>query len=172
MAKADPLGSKPSGVWSDRRPGWPKGSSASWGRVVAELDQGALGRGAGEGAALAQPGHQHVAGAGGDGQQRVIAPGASVAVVAGALLGFTLQGDSPSPYIVNTPSQEGVYPFSGMLRDSDRKDTPVGGTSWGRSTVQQPSNPGPLCAQRTTRPPFLSRRRPFSPGSPAGPPCH
>ena len=25
------------------------------------------------------------------------------------------------PYIVNTPSQEGVYPFSGMLRDSDRK---------------------------------------------------
>ena len=50
MAKADPLGSKPSGVWSDRRTGWLKGSSASWGRVVAELDQGALGRGAGEGA--------------------------------------------------------------------------------------------------------------------------
>ena len=59
---------------------------------------------------------------------------------------FTLQGDSPSPYIVNTPSQEGVYPFSGMLRDSDRKDTPAGGTSWGRATVQQPSNPGPLWA--------------------------
>ena len=36
---------------------------------------------------LAQPGHQHVAGSGGDGQQRVIAPGAGVAVVAGALLG-------------------------------------------------------------------------------------
>ena len=41
----------------------------------------------GVGPALAQPGHQHVAGAGGDGQQRVIAPGAGVAVVAGALLG-------------------------------------------------------------------------------------
>ena len=49
----------------------------------------------GVGSALAQPGHQHVAGAGGDGQQRVIAPGAGVApvsstgqaVVAGALLG-------------------------------------------------------------------------------------
>ena len=41
----------------------------------------------GVGAALAQPGQQHVAGAGGDGQQRVIAPGAGVAVVAGALLG-------------------------------------------------------------------------------------
>ena len=79
------------------------------------------------------------------------------------------RGQSP-PYIVNTPSQEGVYPFSGMLRDSDRKDTPAGGTSWGRATVQQPSNPGPLCAQRTTRPPFLSRRRPFSLGPAAGPP--
>ena len=33
MAKADPLGSKPSGVWSDRRPGWPKGTSASWERA-------------------------------------------------------------------------------------------------------------------------------------------
>ena len=41
----------------------------------------------GIGAALPQPGHQHVAGAGGDGRQRVIAPGAGVAVVAGALLG-------------------------------------------------------------------------------------
>ena len=37
----------------------------------------------GIGAALTQPGHQHVAGSGGDGQQRVIAPGAGVAVVAG-----------------------------------------------------------------------------------------
>ena len=41
----------------------------------------------GIGAALAQPGHQHVAGAGGDGQQRVIAPLAGIAVVACALLG-------------------------------------------------------------------------------------
>ena len=41
----------------------------------------------GVGPALAQPGHQHVAGSGGDGQQRVIAPLAGVAVVAGTLLG-------------------------------------------------------------------------------------
>ena len=41
----------------------------------------------GVGAALAQTGHQHLAGAGGDGQQRVIAPLAGVAVVAGTLLG-------------------------------------------------------------------------------------
>ena len=39
------------------------------------------------GPALTQTGHQHVAGSGGDGQQRVIAPLAGVAVVAGALLG-------------------------------------------------------------------------------------
>ena len=51
------------------------------------LPQEVGGPAGGVGAALAQPGHQHVAGAGGDGQQRVIAPGAGVAVVAGALLG-------------------------------------------------------------------------------------
>ncbi len=41
----------------------------------------------GVGPALAQPAHQHVAGSGGDSQQRVIAPLAGIAVVAGALLG-------------------------------------------------------------------------------------
>ena len=70
----------------------------------------------GDGSALAQPGHQHVAGSGGDGQQRVIAPGAGVApvsstgqaVVAGALLGQSIgleivesksmvRGESPGP---------------------------------------------------------------------------
>ena len=49
---------------------------------------------------------------------------------------FTRQGDSPSRYIVNAPSEEGAYSSSGMLRDSDRKDTPIGGASWGRATVQ------------------------------------
>ena len=41
----------------------------------------------GEAACLAQPTHQHVAGARGYGQQRVIAPLAGVAMVACALLG-------------------------------------------------------------------------------------
>ena len=41
----------------------------------------------GVGAALAQTGHQHVAGAGGHGQQRVIAPLAGIAVVARPFLG-------------------------------------------------------------------------------------
>ena len=48
------------------------------------LPQEMGGAAGGVGPALAQPGHQHVAGAGGDGQQRVVAPRAGVAVVAGA----------------------------------------------------------------------------------------
>ena len=51
----------------------------------------------GVGAALAQPGHQHVPGAGGDGQQRVIAPLAGIAVVARALLGQTVAELCPYP---------------------------------------------------------------------------
>ena len=51
----------------------------------------------GVGAALPQPGHQHVAGAGGDGQQRVIAPLAGVAVVAGPLLGQAVAILCPCP---------------------------------------------------------------------------
>ena len=46
-----------------------------------DLLRTALGVKGGVGAALAQPGHQHLAGTGGDGQQRVIAPLAGVAVV-------------------------------------------------------------------------------------------
>ena len=44
----------------------------------------------GVGTALAQPGHQHLAGAGGNGQQRVIAAGAGIAVVARSLLGQSI----------------------------------------------------------------------------------
>ena len=54
------------------------------------LPQEVSGAPGGVGAALAQPGHQHVPGSGGDGQQWVIAPLAGVAVVAGALLGQTV----------------------------------------------------------------------------------
>ena len=86
---------------------------------------------------------------------------------AGQQVGFTLQGASPYPFVVNAPGAERVYSFSGALRDSGRKDTPVG-ASWGRVTVQQLCDPGPMCAPRTTCLPFLSRRR----GSPEGPPCH
>ena len=51
----------------------------------------------GVGPALAQPGHQHVPGSGGDGQQRVIAPLAGIAVVAGALLGQSVAELCPYP---------------------------------------------------------------------------
>ena len=50
------------------------------------LTQEVGGAAGGVGPALAQPGHQHVSGSGGDGQQRVIAPRTGVAVMAGPLL--------------------------------------------------------------------------------------
>ena len=50
----------------------------------------------GVGTALAQPRHQYVAGAGGDGRQRVIAPLAGIAVVAGTLLGQSVASWSNS----------------------------------------------------------------------------
>ena len=69
------------------------------------LTQEVGGAAGGVGAALPQPGHQHVAGAGGDGQQQVVAPGAGVApvsstgqaVVAGALLGQSVAELCPYP---------------------------------------------------------------------------
>ena len=51
------------------------------------LPQKVSGAPGGVGAALPQPGHQHVAGAGGHGEERVIAPLAGVAMVPGPLLG-------------------------------------------------------------------------------------
>ena len=51
----------------------------------------------GVGAALAQPGHQHVAGAGGDGQQRVIAPLAGVAEVSRSFLSQSIAELCPCP---------------------------------------------------------------------------
>ena len=69
------------------------------------LPQEVSGAPGGVGAALAQPGHQHVPGSGGDGQQWVIAPLAGVApvsstgqaVVAGALLGQSVAELCPYP---------------------------------------------------------------------------
>ena len=68
----------------------------------------------GVGAALAQPSHQHVAGSGGNGQQRVIASLAGVAVVARPLLGQTVcladggvQVDGQRPVAGSGPSRPG-----------------------------------------------------------------
>ena len=63
---------------------WSGGSSMA--HPTHRLTQEVGGAPSGVGPALAQPRHQHVAGAGGDGQQRVIAPLAGVAMVAGPSL--------------------------------------------------------------------------------------
>ena len=51
----------------------------------------------GDGPAIPQPGHQHLASAGGNGQHRVIAAGAGIAVVARSLLGQSIVGLCPCP---------------------------------------------------------------------------
>ena len=61
------------------------------------LPQEVGGAAGGVGPVLAQPGQQHLAGSGGDGQQRVIAPLAGVAVVAGALPGQSVAILCPCP---------------------------------------------------------------------------
>ena len=78
------------------------------------LPQEVGGAPSGVGPALAQPGHQHVAGSGGNGQQRVIAPLAGVAVVARPLLGQTvcladrrIQVDGEWPVAGSGPSRPG-----------------------------------------------------------------
>ena len=40
---------------------------------------------------------------------------------------FSLFGQTAFTYTVTAPSAEGTYSFSGVLRNSDRKDVPVGG---------------------------------------------
>ena len=54
---------------------------------------------------------------------------------------FTLQGDTSFTYTVTASSTPGPYDFSGTLRDFERDDYPVGGTT--RITVEAPSTPTP-----------------------------
>ena len=61
------------------------------------LPQEVGGAAGGVGPALAQPGHQHVPGAGDGREQRVIATGAGIAVVADALLGQPVAILCPCP---------------------------------------------------------------------------
>ena len=68
----------------------------------------------GVGPALTEAGHQHFPGAGGDGQQWVIAPLAGVAVTAGALLGQAvgladglIKVDGQRPIATSGPSGPG-----------------------------------------------------------------
>ena len=63
----------------------------------------------------------------------------------GQVVKFTLQGDTSFTYVVTAPSMAGSHDFSGMLTDSDRTDTSVGGTA--RITVR--AAPGGTGATRT-----------------------
>ena len=54
---------------------------------------------------------------------------------------FTLQGDTSFTYTVTASSTPGPYDFSGTLRDFDKTDHTVVGTT--RVTVQAPSTPTP-----------------------------
>ena len=63
----------------------PRGSGMA--HSAHRLPQEMGGTPSGVGSALAQSGHEYVASAGGDGQQRMIAPPASVVVALGAFLG-------------------------------------------------------------------------------------
>lgn len=59
----------------------------------------------------------------------------------GQVIKFTLQGETSFTYTVTAPGSTRAYTFSGTFRDSDRKDTNVGGAS--RVTVRVPPTPTP-----------------------------
>ena len=58
----------------------------------------------------------------------------------GQVVKFTLQGDTSFTYTVTASASTGTYRFSGTFRDSDRKDTKVGGAS--SISVRTPSTGG------------------------------
>ena len=86
---------------------------------------------------LAQAGHQHVAGAGGDGQQRVIAPRAGVAVVECAFLGQSVADIMPLPgpvqrRLTGVAASKGAYAHGEACRlDEDRVDVWCSIARWG-----------------------------------------
>ena len=53
----------------------------------------------------------------------------SAVTVAGQEVSFTLFGETAFTYTVAAPSAEGTYSFSGVLKNSNRVDQPVGGVS-------------------------------------------
>ena len=92
------------------------------------------------GVALAQPGHQHVSGAGSHGQERVIAPLAGIAVVSRPLLGQPVATLCPCPAcaeVTNWCVGPRMYAHGGACRpDEDRADT--GAYCPTRSMVREP----------------------------------
>ena len=78
--------------------------------------------------------------------------------VAGQVVTFALQGaDKSFTYEVTAPGTVGSYSFSGVLTDSDRMETSIGGTA--RIRVGSPPPPPP---RATPRPPSRPRATPTS----------
>ena len=68
---------------------------------------------------------------------------------------FTLQGDTSFNYTVTASSTPDSYTFSGTLRDFERADYTVGGTS--NVTVEAPSTPAPSTPAPSTPAPSATR---------------
>ena len=123
------------------------------------LTQEVGGTAGGVGPALPQPGHQNLTGAGGDGQQRVIAPGAGVAVVAGALLGQAIgladggikingQRPRPGPAAPGSPDPVGAHgPTESCAGRSPEPALAKAGGGWRLDYTAEIAGP-PTSAQR------------------------
>ena len=76
-------------------------------------------------------------------------------VVDGQTVTFTFVGETSFTYRVTAPSSRGTYSFSGVLTDSDRMKTSIGGTSSIRVDTRRQPPPQPLqppSATSTPRP--------------------
>ena len=73
--------------------------------------------------------------------------------VEGKSLLFTLLGDETFTYTMTVPDEEGVYEFSGVLKDSDKDERPVGGHSNVTVSSSPPLTPTPTPTAEPKPPP-------------------
>ena len=69
-----------------------------------------------------------------------------VGVVEGQIVTFTLLGDKSVTYTVTAPTEEGVYAFAGVLKDSEKVERQVGGISQVTVSATPPPTPTPTPA--------------------------
>ena len=65
-------------------------------------------------------------------------------VVEGQTVTFTLLGDAAFSYTVTASAEEGGHAFAGVLKDADRTEQPVGGSSRIVVSVTPPATPTPI----------------------------
>ena len=79
-------------------------------------------------------------------------------------IAFTLFQSSSFTYLVTVPEREGSYSFSGVIKDDDRQERPVAGSSnimVGSAPTPVPTaEPTPTPTRAPTRPPAAPRPRP------------